>query len=50
MLRSIREFFLAVECYNMNGNQVSLAVMLGLSGVVIDRVFISRGLDVHLFI
>ena len=29
--------FLAVDVYNMNGNQVSLAVMLWLSGVVVDQ-------------
>ena len=36
-----------VDGYNMNGNQVSLAVMLWLSGVVVDRAFISGGLDMR---
>ena len=30
----------------MNRNQVSLAVMLWLSGVVVDQIFILEGLDV----
>ena len=34
---SIRKKFLTVDSYNMNGNQVWLAVMLWLSGVVVDR-------------
>ena len=41
------KFFLTVDGYNMNGNQVSLGVMLWLSGVVVDRVFISGGVDVR---
>ena len=36
-----------VDSYNMNGNQVKLAVMQLLSGVVVDRAFISGGVDVH---
>ena len=31
----------------MNGKQVSLAVMLWLSGVVVDWAFISGGVDVR---
>ena len=46
MVRSIREIFLTVDDYNMNGNQVLLAVMLWLSEVVVDRAFISKGVDV----
>ena len=38
--------FLTVDGYNMNENQVSLAVMLWLSGVVVDWVFISGDVDV----
>ena len=33
--------------YDLNKNQVSLAVMLWLSGVVVDWVFISEGVDVR---
>ena len=47
MVRSICEIFLTVDGYNMNENQVSLTVMLWLSGVVVDRVLISGGVDVH---
>ena len=41
------KFFLTVDGYNMNGDQVSLAVMLWLSGVAVNLVFISGGLDVR---
>ena len=34
-----------VDGYNMNGNHMSLAVMLWLSGVVVDRAFILGGVD-----
>ena len=46
-VRSIRETFLTVDGYNMNKNQVSLAVTLWLSGVVVDRAFTSGGVDVR---
>ena len=38
--------FFNVDGYNMNENQVSLAVTLWLSRVVVDRTFTSGGLDV----
>ena len=41
------QFFLTVDDYNVNGKQVSLVVMLRLSGVVVDRTFISGGVDVR---
>ena len=41
------KFFLMVDSYNMNENQVSLAVMLWLSGVVLNRAFTSGGVDVR---
>ena len=51
MVHSICEFFLtAVDGYNMNGSQVSLAVMLRLSGVVVDRAFISGRVHGNLFV
>ena len=40
--RSIRKVFLMVDSYNMNENQVSLAVMLWLSGVVVDCGYLPR--------
>ena len=46
-VHSIHEIFLKVDSYNMNRNQMSLAVMLWLSGVVIDQAFISGGVDVR---
>ena len=46
--RSIREIFLTVDGYNMNGNLVLLAVTLWLSGVVVDQAFISGGVDVRM--
>ena len=46
VVHSIRKNFLMVDGYNMNENQVSLAVTLWLSRVVVDRTFTSGGLDV----
>ena len=42
-----KKFFLKVDSYNMNRNQMSLGVMLWLSGVVVDQAFISGGVDVR---
>ena len=46
VVRSIRET-LTVDGYNMNGNLVSLAVILWLSVVIVDRAFISGGVDMR---
>ena len=40
-------FFLMFDHYNMDENQVSVAVTLWLSGVVIDQTFTSGSVDVR---
>ena len=47
MVCSIHEFFLMFDHYNMDENQVSVAVTLWLSGVVIDQTFTSGSVDVR---
>ena len=48
MVHSIHEILSTVDGCNINRYQVSLAVILWLSGVVVDQAFILGGVDVCL--